>query len=44
MTSVLVVVGKKKEGAFKDNYFRYLIDHNVSDYENWRKRTEMACR
>lgn len=44
LTSILVVVGKKKDAQFRDNYFRFLIDHNVNDYENWRKRTEMACK
>ena len=38
MTSVLVVVGKNKEQFFLDNYFRFLLDFNKTDVEQWKKR------
>ena len=40
MTSVLIVVSKKKEQNFVQNYWNYLIEHNKNDLENWRKRTK----
>lgn len=40
LTSVLVVVNKKKEVAFTQNYLTYLSDHNKNDFENWKKRQE----
>ena len=40
LTSVLVVINKKKEAAFKQNYLTYLSDHNKNDFDNWKKRQE----
>lgn len=38
MTSVLVVISKKKEDAFRQNYLTFLTEHNKNDFENWKKR------
>lgn len=38
-TSVLVVVNKKKEQDFLDNYHKFLITHNANDFVAWEKRT-----
>ena len=38
LTSVLVSVNKKKEQAFKEGYFKFLIDFNKNDFESWKKR------
>jgi len=35
MTTVLVVVPKKKVDQFKTNYLSLLIDFNKNDFENW---------
>jgi len=39
MTSLLVVVPKKKEASFIESYYKFLIEFNEGDYENWKKRT-----
>ena len=39
MTTVLVVVPKKKVEQFKGCYWNILLDHYQNDYANWEKRT-----
>lgn len=41
MTTVLIVVPKKREVQFKNEYVYYLINHNKNDFANWKKRKEM---
>lgn len=38
LTTILVVINKKKEAAFKQNYLTFLTEHNKNDFENWKKR------
>ena len=40
MTSVLVVINKKKEQAFRASYITFLSEHNRNDFDNWKKRQE----
>lgn len=40
MTTVLVVVPKKKVPQFQKEYLTLLRDFNKSDLENWKKRTK----
>lgn len=39
MTTVLVVVPKKKVDAFRASYFTLLLDHNSADQAKWEART-----
>lgn len=38
LTSVLVVVNKKREQQFMSEYITFLMNHNKNDYQNWEKR------
>lgn len=40
MTSVLVVINKKKEQAFRASYLTLLQEHNRNDFDNFKKRQE----
>jgi len=40
MTSILVVVNKKKLDNFMENYFTVLLKHYENDKANWEKRTK----
>jgi len=40
MTSVLVVVNKKKIAEFKEKYFTVLVEHYQNDQQNWERRTK----
>lgn len=40
MTTVLVVVNKKKVEEFKKAYLTILSNHYKNDFENWQKRTK----
>ena len=42
MTTVLVVVNKKKEDFFRENYEEMLIKFNEADIEAWTKKTRMG--
>lgn len=39
MTSILVVVNKKKIEQFKSSYMSVLLDFYQSDFEGWQRRT-----
>lgn len=39
MTTILVVVNKKKIEQFKSTYMNVLLDFYQSDFEGWQKRT-----
>lgn len=39
MTTLLVVVNKKKIDVFRQVYPELLIQFNQTDFENWKKRT-----
>ena len=41
MTTVLVVVNKKRIEQFKQSYLTMLLNHNQADFENWQNRTRM---
>jgi len=40
MTTVLVVVHKKKVDQFRNSYFTILLDHYNNDLQNWERRTK----
>jgi len=40
MTTVLVVVHKKKVESFRNSYFTILLDHYNTDLANWERRTK----
>lgn len=39
MTTILVVVNKKKLEVFKANYMKVLLDYYQNDFDGWQKRT-----
>ena len=39
MTTILVVVQKKKIELFKNSYMNVLLNYYESDFESWSKRT-----
>jgi hypothetical protein len=44
MTTVLVVVPKKKVDQFKGCYWNILLDHYKNDFTNWEKRTREVIK
>ena len=40
MTTLLVVVNKKKREIFEESYLGLLINFNESDFENWQRKTK----
>ena len=44
MTSVLVVINKKKIQQFQSSYFKILTDHYKNDQANWERRTKELIR
>ena len=42
MTTVLIVVNKKKEDLFRETYEEMLIKFNEADIEAWTKKTKMG--
>lgn len=41
LTTLLVVVNKKKIEQFKNVYPALLLNYNYADFDNWVKRTEV---
>lgn len=37
---MLVVVNKRNEQKFFDNYISFLTEHNKNDFDNWKKRQQ----
>lgn len=44
MTTVLVVVNKKKEDLFRETYEEMLIKFNEADIEAWTKKTRIGLQ
>ena len=44
MTTILVVVNKKKVEQFKSTYMNALLDFYGNDFESWQKRTLAILR